>query len=95
MKRSEWILRQQDVLAAVREERKLALDELSKSGSNMRTQFHGIMDPSSVAEPSTPSERIGAWISKGLAVYEGLRIGMTAVRTINSLFGVRKSRRRR
>jgi len=95
MKRSEWILRQQDTLAAIHEERQLALDKLSQSGRDLRDRVHAVIDPSSAAIAETPSERISSFISRGLTVYEGLRIGLTAIRAINSLFGSRKKRRRR
>lgn len=95
MKRSEWILRQQDVLAAIHEERQLALDKLSQSGHDIRDRVHAVLDPSTAAIEETPSERISSFISRGMTIYEGVRIGLTAIRAVSTLFGGRKKKRRR
>ena len=66
-------------------------EELKESRARMSEGFNSLLNPT-----EEPADRIGTmsnWVSRGFAVYEGLRIGLSVIRAFNSIFS-RKRRRR-
>lgn len=66
-------------------------EELKDSRTRMSDNFHSLLNP--MNEPANRVESVSNWLSRGLAAYEGLRIGLSVIRAFTGIFG-RKRRRR-
>ena len=66
-------------------------EELKESSTRISDNFHSLLNP--MQEPANRVEAVGSWLSRGLAAYEGLRLGLSVIRAFSSIFG-RKRRRR-
>ncbi len=67
--------------------------QLQESKTRLSENFNQLVNPDDQQNGNKIS-KASNWISRGFAIYEGVRMGMTVVRTLNSIFG-RKRRRRR
>ena len=68
-------------------------EELHESRTRMSNGFNTLLH--SGQEPANRVEAVSNWVSRGFAIYEGLRIGLSIVRAFTGVFGGRKRRRRR
>lgn len=100
MKREAWVVRPINSLTAslfvVNDETltsENATEKLRESRSRMSDSFGLLVNPSDKAE-GTNAKSISNMVSRGFAIYEGLRLGLSIVRTMSSIFGRRKRRRR-
>lgn len=67
-------------------------EQIKTSQKNMQTHLSYLTEPAK--RPATRAEQVSGWINRGLALYEGLRIGLSAATVIAGLLGTRKRRRR-
>lgn len=74
-------------------EAETAMQELQQSRTRMSDTFNSLVHGSQ--EPASRVETVSNWVSRGFALYEGLRIGLSVVRAFTGVFGGRKRRRRR
>lgn len=66
-------------------------EELHESRTRLSGQFSQLVHANE--EPANRVESMSNWVSRGFAVYEGMRIGLSVVRAFGSIF--RRKRRRR
>ena len=74
-------------------EAETAMQDLQQSRTRMSNTFNSLIHGSQ--EPANRVEAVSNWVSRGFALYEGLRIGLSVVRAFTGVFGGRKRRRRR
>lgn len=67
-------------------------EQIKASRKNMQTHLSYLTEPAK--RPATRAEQVSGWINRGLALYEGLRIGLSAATVIAGLLGTRKRKRR-
>jgi len=67
-------------------------DHLRASREQMQTHLHTLT--SSSAKPANRAALISSWINRSMVIYEGVRIGMSAISVMSTLFGGRKHKRR-
>lgn len=79
-----------DALQALHESKHQIRKELNVSKANIKYKVQGIISPARSVKRNTT--RIGQLVSNGLAIYEGVRLGMSIISAFRSLFG-RKRRR--
>lgn len=99
VKREAWVIRPINNLSAtmfVVDDETLttetATEKLRESRSRMSESFGLLVNPSENKKGSKAAN-ISNMISRGFAIYEGLRLGLSVVRTMNRILG-RKRRRR-
>lgn len=66
-------------------------EELRESRARMNDNFQQMMHTGE--RPANRVDAVTSWVSRGVAAYEGLRIGLSVIRAIGTIFG-RKRRRR-
>ena len=66
-------------------------EELRESRARMSDNFQQMMHTGK--RPANRVDAVTSWVSRGVAAYEGLRIGLSIIRAVGSIFG-RKRRRR-
>lgn len=81
---------QPDALAAIRLGKQQINKDLQASREKMADIIHEIASP--MPRPRNKVQGIGQLVSNGMAIYEGLRIGLSIISAIRSLFGKRKRR---
>ncbi|MBR3433656.1 MAG: hypothetical protein IKH05_08980 [Bacteroidaceae bacterium] len=79
-----------DVLQALRESKQQVRKELKASKANIKYKVQGIISPAKTVKKNTT--RISQIVSNGLAIYEGIRLGMSIISAFRSLFGRRRYR---
>lgn len=79
-----------DALKALRESKLQVKKELKASRANIKYKVQGIISPAKTVKRNTT--RIGQLVSNGLAIYEGIRLGMSVISAFRSLFGRRRRR---
>lgn len=67
--------------------------KIKDSRSRISDSFNSLLETGE--KPASHAQAVGNWISRGFAVYQGVRIGMSVMSTIGNLFGGRKRRSRR
>lgn len=77
-----------DALKALRESKLQVKKELKASRANIKYKVQGIISPAKTVKRNTT--RIGQLVSNGLAIYEGIRLGMSVISAFRSLFGRRR-----
>lgn len=82
---------QADILLALRNEKEKLRKELRTSHKRMTNNMHELFAPA----PATTNKVQGFshMISNGLAIYEGLKIGLGFIRATRGLFGVKRRKR--
>ena len=68
-------------------------EELSNSRTRMSESFSRLLNTGE--KPVSKAESVSNWISRGFAAYEGLRIGISAIRAVTGIFGRKRRSRRR
>lgn len=90
MNNTPSISSQIDALKALHESKMQVKKELKVSKANIKYKVQGIISPAKTAKKNTT--RIGQLVSNGLAIYEGVRLGLSIISAFCSIFG-RKRRR--
>jgi hypothetical protein len=90
MNNTPSISSQIDALKALHESKMQVKKELKVSKANIKYKVQGIISPAKTAKKNTT--RIGQLVSNGLAIYEGVRLGLSIISAFRSIFG-RKRRR--
>lgn len=67
--------------------------QLQESRNRMSQNFNQLLNPAEEAEGKV--QNLSGWISRGFAIYEGLRMGLTVIRALSGMFGTKRIRRRR
>ena len=96
--RTKWVIipitKMMISLFTTDEEETLSAEDVNTRLQNSRTRmsesFNSLMDKGE--KPANNVQAVGNWMSRGFAVYEGIRIGLSVMRTIGSLFGTRRKR---
>lgn len=83
---------QADILLALRGEKEKLRKELRSSKKRMSDNMHELFAP--VPATTNKVQGISRMVSNGIAIYEGLRIGLSFIRATRGLFGVRRRKRR-
>ncbi len=65
--------------------------DLKQSRTRLSDNFHQMM--SSDGKATNRVESFSNWLSRGLAAYEGLRLGLSVIRAFTSIFGHKRHRR--
>lgn len=81
---------QTDALAAIRLSKQQINKDLRASRERMADILHEMTAP--MPRATNKVQGIGQLVSNGMAIYEGLRIGLSIISAIRSLFGKRKRR---
>ncbi|MBQ8969471.1 MAG: hypothetical protein IJ064_07065 [Bacteroidaceae bacterium] len=99
VKRQQWVVRPiTDLLYeqfTVNDEpidSKLANQQLEESRNRVSEDFSQLMNPSDQRVSNV--ETLGNWVNRGLAVYEGLRIGLSIMRALGNIFGHKRRRKK-
>lgn len=79
-----------DALKALRESKQQIRKELNVSKANIKYKVQGIISPAKATKRNT--SRIGQLVSNGLAIYEGVRLGMSIIAAFRTLFGSKRRR---
>lgn len=91
MRKATWILQQQDVMVALREERMATKRELKQKKNLLLDHFHEMMHPKQ--ETESQLGKVSLWLNRGMATYEGIKIGMSLFKIVSAF--LRKRRRHR
>lgn len=87
MNKAETIAGQIDALAALREEKAKVRLRIKASNKRLSEIAQRIADPI----PSASSVcSMGSWVSNGIAIYQGVRLGTRLLRSITSIFRRRR-----
>lgn len=79
-----------DALKALHESKLQIKKELNASKDRLRSKVQNIIAPLPDAHKKTT--RISRIVSNGLAIYEGIRLGVSVISAFRSLFGKRRRR---
>lgn len=66
-------------------------EELRESRARMSDNFQQMMHTGE--RPANRVDAVTSWVSRGVAAYEGLRIGLSIIRAVGSIFGHKRRRR--
>ncbi|MGN1257232.1 MAG: hypothetical protein ACI4UA_08735 [Bacteroidaceae bacterium] len=64
--------------------------EIAASQALIKDSAHALMAPA--AQISKTGSSVSKFVSRGVAIFEGIRIGLRIIRATRSLFGKRKRR---
>lgn len=84
------ISKQSDVLKALKENKVLVQQEIQESKTRISDKIHAMTEP--VPRATNKVQGIGQIISNGMAIYEGIRIGISIISAFRTLFGKKKRR---
>lgn len=79
-----------DVLDTISKHKRAIRNEIAVSQEFISDTFQAIVSPAT--QISGKGHQVSQIISRGMAIFEGVRIGLRLVRSIRSLFGQRKRR---
>ena len=79
-----------DAFKALRESKQQIRKEINASKNQLRSKIQNVIAPLPDARKQTT--RISRLVGNGLAIYEGIRLGISVISAFRSLFG-RKRRR--
>lgn len=80
-----------DLLLAIRQEKASIHAQLHESRQNMTDTLHGIMSPNNTN--TNKVKGISSIISNGIAIWEGIRIGLSLIEAFRSFMGKKKRRK--
>lgn len=86
MMTSKDILARKDVLAALRQQRVDANARIRKSANRIRTTAHDLFAP---PKSTDKVSRMMTLVDQGIAMYDGVMLGMKVMRSVRHLFGRR------
>ncbi len=81
-----------NALLAIRNEKELLRKQIRLSGRRISSNLHEVLAP--VPRATTRAQGFGQMVSHGLAIYEGVRMGVGFIRAFRGLFGKTKRFRR-
>lgn len=80
-----------DALTLISRRKQLLSKEIEASRGRMSELMHEIVAPAPKAR--NKAQGISQLVSNGMAIYEGIRIGMSIISAFRTLFGKRRHRR--
>ena len=88
MSKYDQIFNSPDILVSLRQEKELIRKKLRKSSGRMSGTTHQIFAP--VPRAKTKAPGVSQFVSSGIAIWEGVRIGMGLISTVRNFFGGRR-----
>ena len=85
MTKYDQIINSPDILASLRQEKDAIRKKLRKSSNRMSGTTHQIFAP--VPRAKTKAQGVSQFISNGIAIWEGVRIGMGLISAVRNFFG--------
>ncbi|MGN0233077.1 MAG: hypothetical protein ACI4B5_01480 [Bacteroidaceae bacterium] len=79
-----------DVLTSIRKQKRKLRQEIVASQALIKDSAHALVSP--VTHISRKGHSVSKFVSRGVAIFEGIRIGLRIIRATRSLFGKRKRR---
>ena len=79
-----------DVLRSIRKQKSMLRKEITTSQTLITAHARSLMSP--VTRMSRQGHSVSQFIARGMAIFEGVRIGLKVVRAARSLFGHKKRR---
>lgn len=79
-------------LELIREEKMKVRKKIRKSSDRMRETYRNMVAPPK--KPATKMETFMNAFDQGVAIYDGIMIGMRIVRTIRSIFGSSRKKKK-
>lgn len=79
-------------LDLIREEKKKVRKKIRKSSERMRETYRSMVAPPK--KPATKMETFMNAFDQGMAIYDGIMMGMRIVRTIRSMFGSSRKKKK-
>lgn len=79
-------------LELIREEKMKVRKKIRKSGDRMRETYRNMVAPPK--KPATKMETFMNAFDQGLVIYDGIMMGMRIVRTIRSMFGSSRKKKK-
>ena len=79
-------------LDLIREEKKQVRKQILESTDRIRSTYQGMVAPPK--PPTTKMESFMNAFDQGMAIYDGVMMGMRIVRTIRSIFGSSRKKKR-
>ena len=77
-----------DALADIRNRKAAVKKQMDESASAMKEQFRSIFTPAQ--QPTSRFGNIMGMIDRGMAIYDGVVVGMKIIRSVRRLFGKKK-----
>lgn len=74
-----------DVLASIRKQKRRLRQEIAASQATISSSAHALVSP--VTRMSRQGHSVSSMVSRGMAIFEGVRIGLRVVRAMRSLLG--------
>ena len=88
MSKYDQIINSPDILVSLRQEKEAIRKKLRKSSGRMSGTTHQIFAP--VPRAKTKAQGVSQFVSSGLVIWEGVRIGMGLISAIRNFFGGRR-----
>lgn len=79
------ILQQKDVFEALCQRRRQAYEQVQQTHAVLLDRVHAMTQPAKRA--TTRMEKVSAIVGNGMAIWQGIRIGMSVIRGIRYAFG--------
>lgn len=79
-------------LDLIREEKRQVRKQIQESTDRIRSTYQGMVAPPK--QPTTKMESFMNAFDQGMAIYDGVMMGMRIVRTIRSIFGSSRKKKR-
>ena len=79
-----------DVLQSIRNQKRAIRKEIAASQTQIAVTAHSLISP--VTRISRQGHSVSRFVSRGMAIFEGVRIGWKLIRAIRSMFGRSKRR---
>lgn len=74
-----------DVLGAIRQQKRLLRKEIAASQTAITSSARALVSP--VTRVSQQGHSVSRLVSRGMAIFEGVRIGLRLIRATRSFFG--------
>jgi len=88
MTKYDQIINSPDILVSLRQEKAILRKKLRRSSGKMSGTTHQIFAP--VPRAKTKAQGISQFVSNGIAIWEGIRIGMGLIAALRGFFGGRR-----
>lgn len=79
-----------DVLTSIRKQKRMLRQEIAASQALIKNSAQALVTPA--VQISKKGNSVSKFVSRGVAIFEGIRIGLRIIRATRSLFGKRKRR---
>lgn len=79
-----------DVLMSIRKQKRMLRQEIAASQALIKDSAQALVTPA--VQIGKKGNSVSKFVSRGVAIFEGIRIGLRIIRATRSLFGKRKRR---